>query len=57
MARQQGVTRSPMLLSKPLEWTQILFEELTYRAEEGASDLRWLDPAQSVTLSLTYLLV
>jgi hypothetical protein len=57
MARQQGVTRSPMLLSKPLEWTQILFEELTYRAEEGAPDLRWLDPAQSVTLSLTYLLV
>ncbi|MFS8923276.1 caspase family protein, partial [Synechococcus sp. B60.1] len=31
MVRQQGITRSPMLLSKPLEWTQMLLEELTRR--------------------------
>ncbi len=57
LARQQGVTRSPMLLSKPLEWTQTLLEELTCRPTEGDPDSRWLDPGQAVTLSLTYLLV
>ncbi|MFS8879014.1 caspase family protein [Synechococcus sp. H55.8] len=57
MVRQQGITRSPMLLSKPLEWTQMLLEELTRRPPEGDPDLRWLDPSQAVTLSLTYLLV
>ncbi|MEN9230082.1 MAG: caspase family protein [Thermostichus sp. DG02_5_bins_236] len=61
MARKLGVTRSPMLLNGPLEWTQMLMEELTTRAAEsfGSSDadLRWLDPAQSLTLSLTYTLV
>jgi len=57
MVRQQGITRSPMLLSKPLEWTQTLLEELTCRPTEGDPDLRWLDPSQAVTLSLTYLLV
>ncbi|MGY4521072.1 caspase family protein [Thermostichus sp. MS-CIW-30] len=65
MARKLGVARSPMLLNGPLEWTQTLLEELTQRASDRASgteslgdpDLRWLDPAQSITLSLTYLLV
>jgi hypothetical protein len=57
MARKLGVTRSPMLLNGPLEWTQTLLEELTQRAPEGDPDLRWLDPSQSITLSLTYLLV
>ncbi|MEN9222634.1 MAG: caspase family protein [Thermostichus sp. BF3_bins_97] len=61
MARKLGVTRSPMLLNRPLEWTQILMEELTTRAAEsfgsGDPDLRFLDPAQSTTLSLTYTLV
>ena len=57
MARKLGVSRSPMLLSRPLDWTQILLEELTQRLPEGDPDLRWLDPGQSVTLSLTYLLV
>ncbi|HIK20017.1 MAG TPA: caspase family protein [Synechococcus sp. M44_DOE_062] len=57
MARRLGVARSPMLLNGPLEWTQTLLEELTQRAPEGDPDLRWLDPSQSLTLSLTYLLV
>ncbi len=57
MARKLGVARSPLLLNGPLEWTQILLEELTQRAPEGDPDLRWLDPGQAVTLSLTYLLV
>ncbi|MCF2971771.1 caspase family protein [Synechococcus sp. Nb3U1] len=61
MARKLGVTRSPMLLNGPLEWTQMLMEELTSRASEsfGSSDadLRLLDPAQSLTLSLTYTLI
>ncbi|MFQ3612417.1 MAG: caspase family protein [Cyanobacteriota bacterium] len=61
MARKLGVTRSPMLLNGPLDWTQMLIEELTTRAAEsfgsGDTDLRWLDPAQSLTLSLTYTLV
>ncbi len=57
MARKLGVARSPMLLNRPLEWTQTLLEELTQRAPEGDPDLRWLDPSQSITLSLTYLLV
>ncbi|MGQ9838686.1 MAG: caspase family protein [Cyanobacteriota bacterium] len=61
MARKLGVTRSPMLLNGPLEWTQMLIDELTSGAAEsfgsGDADLRWLDPAQSLTLSLTYMLV
>ncbi len=57
MARRLGVSRSPMLLNGPLEWTQILLEELTQRPPEGDPDLRWLDPSQVVTLSLTYFLV
>ncbi|MEN9226009.1 MAG: caspase family protein [Thermostichus sp. HHBFW_bins_43] len=61
MAHKLGVTRSPMLLNRPLEWIQILMEELTTRAAEsfggGDPDLRFLDPAQSTTLSLTYTLV
>ncbi|MEN9201928.1 MAG: caspase family protein [Thermostichus sp. DG_1_6_bins_120] len=61
MARKLGVTRSPMLLKGPLEWTQTLLEELTSRASEsfgsGDGDLRLLDPAESITLSLTYTLV
>lgn len=52
MARERGVNRTPLLLSRPLEWVQAVLTEVTQAVPEA--DMRRLSHGAFASLSMVY---